>query len=185
MLLGEFGVYKLRSDALSRANWLLDVRRIAEGLGWGWCVWEVHKGFGILSGDLWEPGAERALFDAPSPIPSTTSTITPVSGSGYASTAASGPPCELHLSWESVVSAYAAGRRVVSGGLGGSMTEDYGVWLCVERAMANCTSQDDSKDAAAAAFTGGGDEGSLPCFRYHEGLERFEYWGRNRDLRLV
>ena len=30
VLLGEFGVYKLRSAAADRAQWLQDVRRIAE-----------------------------------------------------------------------------------------------------------------------------------------------------------
>ena len=183
MLLGEFGVYKLVAPPASRVAWLGDVRRIAESLGWGWCLWEAHKGFGILDGTILETAAAVALL-GPLPVHTTSTAPQPVM-------------CALSLDWEAVIAAYVGGHKVHSGGLGEQTTATYGVWLCIEPALANCTTGAvlgaaiwplaDAAEAAAgaAAAAAAGANAGLLCFVYNEVLKRFEWWGLNTELALV
>jgi endoglucanase len=45
----EFGVLGFCADPLSRRTWLAAVRRAAERHGFGWAVWELDHGFGIMA----------------------------------------------------------------------------------------------------------------------------------------
>jgi hypothetical protein len=164
VLVGEFGVYKLRSAAADRAQWLQDVRRIAESLGWGWCVWEAHKGFGLFEGDVMNTTVLRALIDAPAPKPMQNPLISPTPPP---------PPCALRLGWEDLVAFKVRGQKVHTGGLGEEMTMDFAVWLCIDPALAECV----TPHASASV--------DLACFRYHERLLRFEWIGWNSALLLV
>ena len=81
--------------------------------------------------------------------------------------------CALKLGWEDLVAFKVGGHRVHSGGLGGQMTLDYAVWLCIDPALAECVIP-----TASAAV-------ELACFRYHERLFLFEWIGWNSALLLV
>jgi hypothetical protein len=81
--------------------------------------------------------------------------------------------CALKLGWEDLVALKVGGNKVHSGGLGEQMTLDYGVWLCIDPALAEC-------GASPASATV-----DLACFRYHERLFLFEWIGWNSALMLV
>lgn len=50
--LGEFGVYAKKAKPEQRAEWIRDVRELAEEHGFGWAMWEARGGFGLFeSGD--------------------------------------------------------------------------------------------------------------------------------------
>lgn len=64
ILLGEFGVYR-GADMATRAGWTGHVRREAERLGMGWCVWGFAADFRIFDADRGQflPEMARALFE--------------------------------------------------------------------------------------------------------------------------
>jgi len=49
LICNEFGTYRAFSDALSRANWIHDVRTAFEADGIGWSMWDYRGGFGVVS----------------------------------------------------------------------------------------------------------------------------------------
>jgi endoglucanase len=49
--LGEFGVYVKKANPEQRADWIRDVRELAEEHGFGWAMWEARGGFGLFEGD--------------------------------------------------------------------------------------------------------------------------------------
>lgn len=49
LICNEFGVYRNNSDAVSRINWLRDVRTALEADGIGWAMWEYRGGFGLVN----------------------------------------------------------------------------------------------------------------------------------------
>jgi hypothetical protein len=48
LICDEFGVYRINSDPVSRANWLRDVRTALEADGIGWTMWEYRGTFGLV-----------------------------------------------------------------------------------------------------------------------------------------
>jgi hypothetical protein len=171
ILIGEFGVYKLRTAAADRAVWLRDVRQIAESLDWGWCVWEANLGFGLFDGDSIDMASLRALIDQPVP-----KTFTPTPTPGTSPPPNPGPAsCTLRLGWEELVALRLKGLGVHSGGLGAQASDNYGVWLCVDASVAECGPGSPVPASAAG----------IPCFLYNERLLRFEWWGWNGELSLV
>jgi len=56
----EFGVYREHVDAVSRTNWLRDVRAALEADGIGWTVWDYCSGFGVV----WKQDNKPAKVDA-------------------------------------------------------------------------------------------------------------------------
>jgi hypothetical protein len=48
LICNEFGVYRDRSDAISRATWIHDVRTALEADGIGWAMWDYRGGFGVV-----------------------------------------------------------------------------------------------------------------------------------------
>lgn len=172
IIIGEFGVYKLHTSDSDRATWLHDVRKIAESLDWGWCVWEANKGFGLFDGDNIETLSLRALIDTPAP--KTSASMPSPTASPVPQTSAVQSYCTLSLHWEQLVALRVQGKAVHTGGLGGQATAEMGVWLCVDASLANCTST--SSTLMAPGY---------PCFRYNERLFQFEWWGWNGDLSLV
>jgi endoglucanase len=59
--LGEFGAYE-KADAESRARYYTEMRKTAEELGFGWCVWDWKAGFKYWDGEKPTPGMHQALF---------------------------------------------------------------------------------------------------------------------------
>ena len=49
LICNEFGVYKNNSDAVSRANWIHDVRTALEADNIGWTMWEYRGSFGLVN----------------------------------------------------------------------------------------------------------------------------------------
>jgi hypothetical protein len=92
------------------------------------------------------------------------------------------PPYAVGLTWESLVASKVAGKGVHTGGLGLLETKDYKVWLCVDPALIVCS---DNKMAGGQGTGCGGGVGGLECFKFHEGLGRFEWWGRNENLQII
>jgi endoglucanase len=66
ILLGEFGVYR-EAEASTRTAWTGHVRREAERLGMGWCVWGFAADFRIFDADAGRflPDMLGALIDRP------------------------------------------------------------------------------------------------------------------------
>jgi hypothetical protein len=64
ILLGEFGVYR-QAETATRAAWTTHVRREAERLGMGWCVWGFAADFRIFDAtkDVFLPEMRDALID--------------------------------------------------------------------------------------------------------------------------
>jgi hypothetical protein len=170
ILIGEFGVYKPRTAAADRAAWLHDVRQITESLDWGRCVGEANMGFGLFDRDSIDMAPLRALIDQPVPknfTPTPTPGTLPPPNPGPASCTGT-----LRLGWEELVALRLKGLGVHSGGFGAQASDNYGVWLCVDASVAEC-----SLVPATAA--------GIPCFLYNERLLRFEWWGWNGELSLV
>ena len=88
-------------------------------------------------------------------------------------------PYAMGLTWESLVASKVAGKRVHTGGLGLLETADYKVWLCLDPVLVVC-----SNSNIQGTGCGGGVRG-LECFKFHEGLGRFEWWGSNSDLQII
>lgn len=61
--LGEFGAY-VKADPASRNRFYEEVRKTAEGLGLGWCIWDWKAGFRYWDEGKPVPGMRRALFGA-------------------------------------------------------------------------------------------------------------------------
>lgn len=59
--LGEFGAYE-KPDAASRTRYYSDMRKTAEGLGFGWAIWDWKAGFKYWTGDKPAEGMRAALF---------------------------------------------------------------------------------------------------------------------------
>ncbi len=59
--LGEFGAFE-KADRDSRVRFYEDVRKTAEGLGWGWAIWDWKAGFKYWDGDKAVVGMHEALF---------------------------------------------------------------------------------------------------------------------------
>jgi endoglucanase len=55
----EFGVYREHADALSRMNWIRDVRTAFEQDGIGWTMWDYRGGFGVV----WKADGEPTKVD--------------------------------------------------------------------------------------------------------------------------
>ncbi len=49
LVCNEFGAYRGASDAVSRANWIHDVRTALEADGIGWAMWDYRGGFGVVT----------------------------------------------------------------------------------------------------------------------------------------
>ena len=49
LICNEFGAYRNASDAVSRANWIRDVRTAFEADGIGWAMWDYRGSFGVVT----------------------------------------------------------------------------------------------------------------------------------------
>lgn len=49
LICNEFGAYRNSSDAVSRANWIHDVRTAFEADGIGWAMWDYRGSFGVVT----------------------------------------------------------------------------------------------------------------------------------------
>ena len=99
-----------------------------------------------------------------------------------ASGATAEPLYAVGLTWDSLVAFKVAGKAVHTGGLGLLETADHKVWLCADPVLIVCS---DSKMTGSQGTGCGGGAGGLECFKYHESLGRFEWWGRNIDLQII
>jgi hypothetical protein len=88
-------------------------------------------------------------------------------------------PYAMGLTWESLVASKVAGKGVHTGGLGLLETADYKVWLCLDPVLVVCSNSNIQGTGC------GGGVGGLECFKFHEGLGRFEWWGSNSDLQII
>jgi hypothetical protein len=59
LICNEFGAYRQFTDAVSRANWIHDVRTALEADGIGWSMWDYRGGFGVV----WKEDGQPAKVD--------------------------------------------------------------------------------------------------------------------------
>jgi endoglucanase len=59
LICNEFGAYRQFTDAVSRANWIHDVRTALEADGIGWTMWDYRGGFGVV----WKEDGQPAQVD--------------------------------------------------------------------------------------------------------------------------
>jgi hypothetical protein len=65
LICNEFGVYREHSDAVSRANWIRDVRTALEADGIGWTMWDYRGGFGVVHKQDGQPAeVDEPIVDA-------------------------------------------------------------------------------------------------------------------------
>lgn len=64
VIVNEFGVLDFCADRRSRRIWLGAVRRAAERHGFGWQVWELDHGFGIMGGRTDPASFDLGVIDA-------------------------------------------------------------------------------------------------------------------------
>lgn len=55
LICNEFGVFREHSDAMSRVNWLRDVRTALENDGIGWAMWDYRGNFGVVTKEKDQP----------------------------------------------------------------------------------------------------------------------------------
>lgn len=59
LICNEFGVHRPVADAVSRSNWIRDVRTALEADGIGWTMWDYRGGFGVV----WKEDGKPAKVD--------------------------------------------------------------------------------------------------------------------------
>jgi aryl-phospho-beta-D-glucosidase BglC (GH1 family) len=59
LICNEFGVYRVHADAVSRMNWIRDMRTALEADGIGWTMWDYRGGFGVV----WKEDGQPAKVD--------------------------------------------------------------------------------------------------------------------------
>lgn len=65
LICNEFGAYREYSDAVSRTNWIHDVRTALEADGIGWAMWDYRGGFGVVFKEDGQPAkADEKVVEA-------------------------------------------------------------------------------------------------------------------------